>query len=78
QHKDALLAHALADSQVDPAGAIMIGDRKFDVLGAGANGLRTIGVAWGYGSRTELEEAGAAAVVAAPAEVPAALAALRA
>ena len=77
QHKDALLAHALADAQVDPVGAIMIGDRKFDVLGAGANGLRTIGVAWGYGSRAELEEAGAAAVVSAPAEVPATLAALR-
>ena len=73
QHKDVLLAHALAETGVDAAKAVMIGDRKFDVLGARANGLPTIGVAWGYGSRAELEQAGAAAIVAHPAEVTAAL-----
>lgn len=75
-HKDALLAHALEETGVAERDATMIGDRKFDVLGARANGLPTIGVAWGYGSRAELEEAGAAAIVAAPAEVADALAAL--
>ena len=75
QHKDALLAHALADSGVEARAATMIGDRKFDVLGASANGLPTIGVAWGYGSRAELEQAGAAAIVAQPADVVGALAA---
>lgn len=74
QHKDALLAHALAQTGVDPRAAAMIGDRKFDVLGAKANDVPTIGVAWGYGSRAELEAAGAAAIVAAPADVPRALA----
>ncbi|MEI2734919.1 MAG: HAD hydrolase-like protein [Rhodoblastus sp.] len=54
----------------------MIGDRKFDVLGASANGVPTIGVAWGYGSRAELEEAGAARIVAEPSEVADALDAL--
>ena len=73
QHKDVLLSHALAETGVDAAKATMIGDRKFDVLGARANGLPTIGVAWGYGSRAELEQAGAAAIVAHPAEVTAAL-----
>lgn len=76
QHKDALLAHALQQTGVAPDAATMIGDRKFDVLGAKANGLPTIGVAWGYGSRAELEAAGAAAVVATPGEVAGALAAL--
>ena len=76
QHKDALLAHALADSGVEPNAATMIGDRKFDVLGASANGVPTIGVAWGYGSRAELEEAGAARIVAEPSEVADALDAL--
>ncbi|MFT4096879.1 MAG: HAD hydrolase-like protein [Rhodoblastus sp.] len=76
QHKDALLAHALAQTGADPRAAAMIGDRKFDVLGAKANNLPTIGVAWGYGSRAELEAAGAAAIVAAPADVPRALAIL--
>ena len=75
-HKDALLAHAFADAGVDPRAAVMIGDRKFDVLGAKANGAPTIGVAWGYGSRAELDEAGAAAIVATPSEVDGALAAV--
>ncbi len=75
QHKDELLAHALTETGAAPASAIMIGDRKYDVLGAKANGLPTIGVAWGYGSRAELEEAGAVAIAAAPQDVPGALAA---
>lgn len=39
--------------------AIMVGDRKHDVLGAKANGLPCIGVLYGYGSRRELTSAGA-------------------
>lgn len=38
---------------------IMIGDRKHDILGAKAVGLDSIGVLYGYGSRTEFEAAGA-------------------
>ena len=36
--------------------AIMIGDRKHDVLGARACGLECIGVLYGYGSREELDK----------------------
>ncbi len=43
--------------------AIMIGDRKYDVLGAREVGIETIGVLYGYGSRQELLEAGAACIV---------------
>lgn len=43
----------------DLSSAIMIGDRKFDIEGAHANGLQAIGVLYGYGSREELERAGA-------------------
>lgn len=75
-HKGELLAHALAETGVDAGAAVMIGDRKFDVLGARANGMPTIGVAWGYGSRAELEEAGAAAIAATPADVPGSLEAM--
>ena len=39
--------------------AVMIGDRKHDILGAKDIGIDSIGVTWGYGSRAELEEAGA-------------------
>ena len=38
---------------------VMIGDRKFDIEGGQANGVDTIGVAYGYGTREELEVAGA-------------------
>ncbi|MCI5995774.1 MAG: HAD family hydrolase [Blautia sp.] len=39
--------------------AVMIGDRKHDILGGRACGLDTIGVLYGFGSREELEAAGA-------------------
>ena len=38
---------------------VMIGDRRFDVEGGRANGVDTIGVAYGYGTAQELREAGA-------------------
>ena len=37
----------------------MVGDRKYDVEGARALGLRCVGVAFGYAQPGELEEAGA-------------------
>ena len=43
--------------------AIMIGDRKYDILGAKENGLKSIGVLYGFGDREELEEAGADYIV---------------
>jgi phosphoglycolate phosphatase len=43
----------------DPATVLMIGDRSHDVLGSAAHGIGCAGVLWGYGSRTELIEAGA-------------------
>lgn len=38
---------------------LMVGDRSHDVQGAISSGLQCIGVAYGYGSREELEKAGA-------------------
>lgn len=38
---------------------VMVGDREHDVLGAKKNHLPCVGVLYGYGDRTELEEAGA-------------------
>lgn len=38
---------------------VMVGDRKYDVLGAQENGIPCIGVLYGYGSREELSAAGA-------------------
>ena len=41
----------------------MIGDRKYDVLGAKACGLETVGVRYGYAEPGELEQAGARYIV---------------
>ncbi len=39
--------------------AVMVGDRAVDIYAAKVNGLRSMGVLWGFGNRSELEEAGA-------------------
>ena len=44
----------------------MIGDREFDVIAAARNGIRSVGVTWGYGSAEELTAAGAAALCDSP------------
>ena len=54
-----LLAYALTEAKLDPAQAIMIGDRSHDVVGARKNGMKAIGVLYGYGSLAELMDAGA-------------------
>ncbi len=64
--KAELIKHIIATEKVDPANALMIGDRKFDVIGASKNGLRSIGATWGYGSVAELREAGATALCPQP------------
>lgn len=62
--KDEVIAFALDACQlVDMSELIMVGDRKYDVLGAKSFGIKTIGVLYGYGSLTELEEAGADYIV---------------
>lgn len=47
----------------DPGRAVMIGDRYFDIVGAGECGVPSVLVTWGEGDRSG-EEKGAAAVVA--------------
>jgi phosphoglycolate phosphatase len=49
---------------------VMVGDRKFDVLGARAHGLPCVGVLWGIGTERELREAGALVLVEEPADLP--------
>jgi phosphoglycolate phosphatase len=51
----------LTEQGVELDHTVMVGDRQYDVEGAGAHGLPTILVEWGYGSPAEA--AGAIAVV---------------
>ena len=61
--KDEVIAWAMERAGLSPEEAVMVGDREYDVRGAAACGLPCIGVLYGYGSRAELERAGAALVV---------------
>ena len=56
----------------NPGGArhVMVGDRKHDLIGAVANQMTPIGVAYGYGSVEELNNAGATAIATTPADLP--------
>lgn len=45
------------------SGAVMIGDREHDIIGAGKTGIDSIGVLYGYGSYEELHNAGATLIV---------------
>lgn len=69
-----LLAHLLSREGIAPGAAIMIGDRAGDVIAARTNGIRALGVLWGYGSAQELLDAGAAALCLAPRELATCLA----
>jgi phosphoglycolate phosphatase len=69
--KTDLLKYAILTTGVDPAETLMIGDRSYDIVGARNNGMRSLGVLYGYGSRDELIEAGAHDLCASPPEIPA-------
>ena len=49
--------------EIIPEDAVMIGDRKHDILGAKKTGLDSVGVLWGYGSTEELTAEGATHIV---------------
>ena len=58
--KEAVLQYILDSGRVpDRQDAVMIGDTKFDMIGAAAFSLPAVGVLYGFGSRQELEENGA-------------------
>jgi phosphoglycolate phosphatase len=55
----------------------MVGDRKFDIEGANKNGIKGVGVSYGYGTSTELTNAGAFAVAKSAVELKEILYSLR-
>ncbi|MCW5734510.1 MAG: HAD hydrolase-like protein [Enhydrobacter sp.] len=68
-HKPELLAHIVSKHGLSPSHSLMVGDRRFDISGAHAVGMRGLGVLWGYGTRDELEGAGADQLVESPADL---------
>lgn len=72
--KAEVIAHVLRSHGVNADRAIMIGDREHDIIGARKNGLRNIGVLYGYGDAAELLAAGADDLCATPGDILATLA----
>ena len=66
-----VIRHALTQMHLTDLNAIvMIGDRKHDIIGAKENGIDSIGVLYGYGSRDELIQSGATYLAQTPDSIP--------
>ena len=59
--KDKVIAYLL-DACGRGENILMVGDTVYDVTGAKAHGIPTIGVAWGYGKAKDMADAGALAI----------------
>lgn len=68
-NKSEVISYAIDKFNVDIENAVMIGDRKHDILGGKANNIKTIGVLFGFGSRDELLSAGADYIVETPKDI---------
>ena len=64
--KTDLIAHALEQTGADPARSVMVGDRRYDMIGAINNGVTPVGAGWGYGTPAELRDAGCRHIAATP------------
>lgn len=63
-HKDQVIKHAIDSLGIlDCSKILMIGDRKFDVLGAKKYNIDSLAVEYGYGNKEEFIEAGANYIV---------------
>lgn len=67
--KDVILYALEKNSITDLDRVVMVGDRKYDILGAKEVGIASIGVLYGFGSKEELVEAGADRIAATVDEV---------
>ena len=56
-NKGDLIAYILKKEQLNPDECLMVGDREHDIFGARHNGIETIAVEYGYGSKQELDQA---------------------
>ena len=68
--KEKLIRSALEHFHADKTEAVMIGDRCFDIDGANAVGVHSIGVLYGYGTKEELIASGAELIAGTPADIP--------
>lgn len=68
--KNEVLRYTLSSAGVENTDeALMVGDRKYDILGAKHFGMDSVGVLYGYGSEEELRSAGATYIAASAQDV---------
>jgi phosphoglycolate phosphatase len=67
--KAELLRYVLENENINISDAVMIGDTHYDIEGACANDIHSIGVLWGFGKKEELENSGADIIIAEPSEI---------
>lgn len=69
ESKQSIISRALHELGVDAKDAVMVGDRLYDIDGANANGIDSIGASWGYGSKFEFIEYGAKYIADKPEDI---------
>ena len=71
QDKPSIIRHGVegVGLSLNDVTAVMIGDRKEDVLGARHHGIASVGVTWGYADPGELEEVNPDLLAASPQEL---------
>lgn len=67
--KSELITSAISALGTSAEKSVMVGDRSFDILGAKAAGVVSIGAVYGYGGEAELRECGADMLAYSPIEV---------
>ena len=67
--KSEIIYEVLKQLNAKPEEVVMIGDRKYDIIGAKEVGTASIGVRFGYAEDGELEKAGADFIVGTPNEL---------
>ena len=66
-----VIAYALQSCSITQLDrVVMVGDREHDIIGANQIGIDSIGVLYGYGSKEELEAAGATNIVCSVEDIP--------
>jgi phosphoglycolate phosphatase len=53
-HKADVIRQALTTHNLDPETVVIIGDTKFDMIGAQETGIKKLAVTWGFGDDKEL------------------------
>ena len=67
--KHEVIEYVIDGCKVCRESAVMIGDRRHDIIGASKAGIHSIGVLYGYGSREELQKAGAEMIAVTPDDI---------